>query len=257
MVSKQAYATPLTTPNVETVHQVVELRPAGQQHRSELPDRLADDRHHHRDQEERPHAGSATEIRAVQRRGGQCRRLQPHDEDGEQDRQDPRQPEGQPRHRDRLVLPEVHVVQIDDVDDRDGEGRHQDRDRQRTEDRRDQRDRHGDGQRDPIGLGTFPRSPRHDRRDQGEGRHRFVGLGRERAASPQVFGADVLAADVAEVRDVGQLGVASGTVQRTVLLAEAGDCVRGATTDRRSESCRRVCQPGVARARRSSHNRST
>ena len=53
----------------------------------------------------------------------------------------PGQPERQPGDRDRLVLPEVHVVEVDDVDDRDGERGDQDRDRQRTEDRGDQRDR--------------------------------------------------------------------------------------------------------------------
>ena len=142
MVSKQANATPLIDAEGEAVHQVVELRPAGQQQRTDLPDGLADDRHHQRDQQERPHARAGTEVGAVQRRGrGSTGRGSHIDDHHEDDRQHAGQPEREPRHRDRLVLPEVHVVQVDDVDDRDGERRHQDGDRQRTEDRGDQRDR--------------------------------------------------------------------------------------------------------------------
>ena len=130
----------------------------------------------------------------------------------------PGQPEGQPGHRDRFVLPEVHVVDVDDVDDRDGERGDQDGDRHGTEDRRDQRDDERDGECDPVRLGTLPRAARHDRRDQRERRDRFVGLGRERPASSEIGGALVLAADVTEVGDLGELSPTTWALQRSASL---------------------------------------
>ena len=189
----------------QTVHQVVELRPTGQHQRTDLADRLADDRDDQRDDQERADGRRADhEAVDVGQRDGQRHEVGPQHR--EQRRQQTREAERQRRDGQWLVLPHVHVVEIDDVDDRNRERGDQHRDRQRSEDRRDQRHDHCDAQGDPVRLRLLTRRPpRHDRGDQGERRDRLVGFGREGAPPGLIIRSQVLAAHLAEVGDLGDI----------------------------------------------------
>ena len=62
-----------------------------------------------------------------------------------------------------LVLPEVHVVDVNDVDNGNGKSRHQYSDGHRAEDRGNQGHDERDGQGNPIRLRTLAGAARHDR----------------------------------------------------------------------------------------------
>ena len=163
MVSKHEYPNAADHAERQAIHQVVELGAAGEYHGPDLTDHLADDRHQDRNEQERADLRRCAETALVGLGAERRRTAEVGPQDREADREHPGQCERQAGHRDRFVLPEVHVVEVDDVDDRNGERRDENRDRHRTEDRGHHSDHQRDREGDSVRLWTLTGTARHDR----------------------------------------------------------------------------------------------
>ena len=193
----------------QSVHEVVELGAAREEQRADLLEDLRDDRDENDEDDE------VTQLRSgaptVQATEGDLQRKDGEPEQREEQGEDPGEQERGHGDRHRLVLPQVHVVDVDDVDDRDGEGGNHQRNRHGAEDGGEQSGRQRDDEGQLVGLWTLTRPPRHDGRDERERRHWFVRPGRERLTSFPIGASQVIAAPVAEVRALRDRGMAALT----------------------------------------------
>ena len=172
----------------ERVDHVVERGPGGQEDRADL----AEDQDSHRDED---HEGQ-------QRRGvdtaGLTRSVRgPVAEDPgvpqerEADPQRGREPDGAEHHTDRLVLPLVDVVHVDDVDGGDDDRGGDEGEGQEAERAGDDRDQHAQADRPAVGLRRRAAGQRHQRRDHVEAVDRLAGLERERLTALGATGAEL------------------------------------------------------------------
>jgi len=196
-------------PERQSVHEVVELRAAREEEWADLLEDLRDDRDE--DDKDEQIAEPGSRAATVQTTEGDLERQDVEPEQREQHAEDAREHEGGDGDRHRLVLPEVHVVDVDDVDDRNGEGGDHQRDRHGPEDRGEQRSRERENEGQLVGLWTLTCPSGHDGGDERERGHWLVRLGRERLTSLHVGTAQVIATPVAEVRSLRDRGMAALT----------------------------------------------
>ena len=100
-------------------------------------------------------------------------------QEGEPDREGGGGADRAHHHADRLVLPLVDVVHVDDVDRRHHQGRRDEREGEEAERAGHDRDQDPEAERPAVGLRRRPGGQRHQRADDVERRHRLAGLERE------------------------------------------------------------------------------
>ena len=159
----------------EAVDHVVELRARGQEQRADLLEELAHDRHQqHEHQQAAPPdpPGALAEVDRRQLVTEQPGVPQEREADAERrGRADRAEHDG-----DRLVLPLVDVVHVDDVDRGHDQRRRDEREGEEAQSTGDDRDEQTEAQRPPIGLGRRAAGQRHQRRHHVERHDRLAGL---------------------------------------------------------------------------------
>ncbi len=167
-------------PEGERVDEVVEGRSPREQHRADLLEDLRDDRHEEAEHEE---PGPADAVQAGTRTDGGAAVVQqavPHP--GEPHTERGGQAERAEGDSDRLVVPLVHVVEVDRVDDGDQQRRRDEGEGEVAQGARDHRNQQAQGERPPVGLGGRAARHRQQRGDQVEGHDGLALL--ERIARP-------------------------------------------------------------------------
>ena len=203
----------------QSVHEVVELRTAREEDRACLADDLTDDGREHRGDEEAEERGT-TDTCGDLYDGVVAAQGDPDQRPADPQRQG--EHEGGTGDGDGLVLPEVHVVEVDDVDHRHGKGRDHHSDRYSPHDGGQRHEGERDLQGQTVCVRPSGHPSRHDRRDQGERGHRLVRLEGERRLPAPVLADEVVATDMAEVRDLGQGGVATRTLHVSTFRLSPG-----------------------------------
>ncbi len=174
----------------EAVDHVVELRQPGQDDRAELLEHLAHDRHQQDEDQEAGPADAAGPV-AVEVDGREVVAQQAGvPEEREAHAQGGRGPDRAEHDAERLVLPLVDVVHVDDVDGRYDERGRDEREREVAQRAGQHGDQHREAEGPAVGLRRGAGRQRHQRADEVERRHGLAGLEREALPPLAVAGAE-------------------------------------------------------------------